>query len=399
MAEKQTDRESRKRKLLLAMWVLALGGLAVAVYLTWVYYSAFASSSYHPGCDINSSWSCTAVAGSEYALILGVPNALYGAVVYLLVLIFIPLRLKTKIRAFAHLENYLVLLALFDLAISGYLAYASFFILHKECIYCMTLYGVNVAFLIAALLAVEWKALGGQMRDDLVLLQTDPKVLGPVLIAVIAAGVFAVIQYSRGKGRERIPPIPGRSGVVLDLRGDPTLGSARAPITIIEFSDFQCPYCREMHFLLKRLRAKHPGQIRLVFKNFPLDSECNPRLEYPAHPHSCMAAVAAECAYQLGAFEKFYDRLMTASNYRPESLAAMALDSGLEVNGFQQCLLSGRAREEIRRDIADALKLDIQGTPLFVINGNLFSGSFSEQQMEILVKEILAGKDITVPAQ
>ncbi len=399
MAKKETSREPRQRKLLLALWALALAGLLVSAYLTWVYYATFRDFYYSPGCNLNSEWSCTAVAGSPYARILCLPNSLYGMAVYLLVLALIPLRLRARIRAFAHLENYLVLLGLFCIGISAYLAYASFFILHKHCIFCMCLYAINIAFLVLALLTVEWKALSQQIRDDLKLLKTDPKVLGPAILLLIAAAAFVVIQHNRCKNEKQIPPGPGRPGVTISTASDPSLGPPRAPIVIIEFSDFQCPYCREMHFVLKKLREKHPDQIRVVFKNFPLDPVCNPRLKHGGHPNSCLAAFAAECAHQMGAFEKLYEKLATASNYSPEGLLGLASDSGMDLDEFQQCMISGQIREEVQRDIADALKLGIQGTPLLVVNGRVYYSALSEPQLEILISELLAGKEPSVPTE
>jgi len=393
MEKMEFEVSSRKKKLLGAIWILGWFGLIVATELTWVYYKSYGDPSYHPGCEINATIDCKAVALSPYSRFLGLPNSIYGIAVYSLVLILIPFRLKSHFRIFKHLELYLALLALVSFVMSVYLAYISFFVLHTICIWCTTLYGIDLLFLVLAILALDKPGkIQEQISEDWKLLRTEPRVLGLVLVLAASGLTIFIILFYRSRNQIIIPPAEGPA-VTINIKSDPVIGPSRAPVTIIEFSDFQCPYCRETATAIKNIQKKYPTDVRLVFKNFPLDGKCNPMLKGSPHPDGCFAAIASECAHKMGKFEPMYDRLMSATNYSPEAMMGMAGELGLDLNEFGFCLKSGPAQQEVFNDIADAMKLDIKGTPLLIINGRKYEGALSESQLELIIKRILEGKE------
>lgn len=377
---------------MIAIWILAWAGLGLCLELTRIYYGSYRDQNFTALCQISEKVDCKAVALSRYAILLGIPNSAYGMAVYFLLLVLIPFRLKSRVRIFKNLELYLAVLALISLVMTVHLAYASFFVLKKVCIWCTCLYAVDIAFLVLALLALERpKAALAQIKEDLTLLRADPRVLGGALAGAILLMVLLAILYSRSQ-RVRVFPEEGVAGNI-SISGDPVIGSSRARITIIEFSDFQCPSCRYMYQALKRVQEKHNPEIRVIVKNFPLDGSCNPMLKGSPHPNSCIAAMASECAHQLGVFEAFYDKLWTADNYSLEKIMGMAGEAGLDPNEFRNCMGSGPAQQEVLRDIQEAMKLKITGTPLLVINGHIIRSALSEAQLEELIQGILEGKE------
>jgi protein-disulfide isomerase len=158
------------------------------------------------------------------------------------------------------------------------------------------------------------------------------------------------------------PPI-----VPVSTEGAPFKGPKDAPITIVEFSDFQCPYCKRVIPILDQLMAQYAGQIKLVYRDFPISS---------IHPAAQRAAEAAHCAGEQGKFWEFHDVLYDKQADIPtmdfrEQAAALGLDAA----AFQACLEDGRHRQTVARHYADGLKAGVSGTPAFFINGRLLSGA------------------------
>ncbi|WP_265273231.1 DsbA family protein [Nostoc sp. KVJ3] len=144
----------------------------------------------------------------------------------------------------------------------------------------------------------------------------------------------------------------------------PTIGSTQSKTVLIEFSDFQCPYCAEAHKTLKQLLAKYPNKLRLVYKNFPLVS---------IHAEAMPAATAAWAAYQQGKFWEYHDALFTNQKQLGQTLYLdIAKKLKLDLGKFKRDLTL--ATPAIIKDIQLAEKLAVSGTPFFVINSPTFLG-------------------------
>lgn len=157
----------------------------------------------------------------------------------------------------------------------------------------------------------------------------------------------------------------------------PARGPADAPVTIVEFTDFHCPFCRRVQPTLDELLKKYPTQVRLVFKDLPLDS---------LHPQARQAAEAARCAGDQGKFWPFHDQLFARGpDATPAALKAIATETGLDVAAFEQCTASGKHREGVQRDVQEAQRLGAEGTPAFLINGRFLSGA---QPLEAFVRVV-----------
>ncbi|MEH2316380.1 DsbA family protein [Nostoc sp.] len=144
----------------------------------------------------------------------------------------------------------------------------------------------------------------------------------------------------------------------------PTIGSTQSKTLLIEFSDFQCPYCAEAHKTLKQLLANYPNKLRLVYKNFPLSS---------IHAEALPAATAAWAAYQQGKFWEYHDALFTNQKQLSQALYLdIAKKANLDLGKFKRDLTL--ASSAIKKDIQLAEKLAVSGTPFFVINSPTFSG-------------------------
>ena len=176
------------------------------------------------------------------------------------------------------------------------------------------------------------------------------------------------------------PPPVYRAAVATD--GFPTRGSATAPVTIVEFSDFHCPYCRLTQSALAEVLSKYAGKVKLVYRHFPLDG---------LHPDARKAAEAAHCAADQGKFWEYQDRLFGGnSDGSPAALKALAEAIGLDVAVFQQCLGSGKQRQAVQRDVEEGTRLGVTATPTFFINGRMLVGGQSVEALARVIEQELA---------
>ena len=144
-----------------------------------------------------------------------------------------------------------------------------------------------------------------------------------------------------------------------------TSGPANAPVTLVEFSDFQCPYCRDVQSTLKQVLQTYGKQVRLVFKHLPQQG----------HAGAFLASQAAYCAGEQSMFWQYHDALFVLTKLTNESLNEIAADIGLNVSTFQRCLSSESSAAAIRSDVREASRLGINSTPSFVINGRVIRGA------------------------
>jgi len=172
---------------------------------------------------------------------------------------------------------------------------------------------------------------------------------------------------------------------------DFTLGPADAPVTIVEFSDFQCPYCRVGAETVRGILTKHPEEVRLVFKNFPIDTACHDELQRQLHPLACKAALLARCAGQWkpDLFWKTHDALFRTSELSEEILGEIATALSLEIGALNRCMESPEALQKVKEDITLARKLGVTGTPTFFVNGRR-SPEYQGDALLHVVEHVLA---------
>lgn len=158
---------------------------------------------------------------------------------------------------------------------------------------------------------------------------------------------------------------------------DPSLGRIDAPLTVVEFAEFGCPYSREVSFTLRELAIKFPEKFHYIYRDFPI---------IDLHPIGQKAAEAGECAAEQGRFWEYHDKLYSNQvDLSQERLYEFASELGLNPQAFRSCVDSGRKREEVLADYQDGLNVGVRGTPTFFINGQKVEGAIPKDVFEKLI--------------
>ncbi len=167
--------------------------------------------------------------------------------------------------------------------------------------------------------------------------------------------------------------------VHIDITGDPFLGNAKAPVTMVIFSDFQCPYCHRLQPLLHQILQRNPNTVKIVFKNLPL----------PMHKMAQPAALAALAAQDQGKFWQMHDALFALDKLSPETINGAAQKIGLDMKEFKKDLGSQKIRERLTKDLISADRAEVHGTPTLFINGRLVHNR-SIQAVQLMINHALA---------
>jgi protein-disulfide isomerase len=179
--------------------------------------------------------------------------------------------------------------------------------------------------------------------------------------------VVAVIVLAGGAGLAFISGGAASSESVAPTRPDVELskGPVDAPVTIVEYGDFNCPACKAYHQygIINQVLAAYPDQVRFVFRHFPVITADSPRL-----------AEAIECAYDQGAHLAFHDGLFAISPSRPNQAYDVAAQLGLDQAQFEQCYDSRQYRGLVQAQLREALNIGFRGTPSFVVNDTPLAG-------------------------
>ena len=177
--------------------------------------------------------------------------------------------------------------------------------------------------------------------------------------------------------------------VEIDIpEGTPTRGPSGAPIVLVEYTDYQCPFCNRVQPTLNALMERYEGQIRHVFKNLPL----------PNHPQARLAGEAALCAQDQGKFWSFHDWLF--ANQRTmdrESMVTAAGELGVDSAIFTACIDQGTHSAKVQLDMTEARGFGITGTPGFLVNGRVLTGAQPIEEFEAIIDEELERRGIDIP--
>lgn len=157
----------------------------------------------------------------------------------------------------------------------------------------------------------------------------------------------------------------------LALDGIPFKGPEQAPISVVEFSDFMCPFCQNLAIAFSNYLPESGGRVKIFFKNFPLDKDCNSALSRTVHEGACELALGAVCAEKQGKFWAYHDRVFGSPPPSPTAgdVVQIGVSAGLSGEALESCMASDEAKKALAAQIAEAQRLEVNATPTVFING------------------------------
>jgi protein-disulfide isomerase len=205
----------------------------------------------------------------------------------------------------------------------------------------------------------------------------NSKVLTAVLVVVVILASFWLGTVWQGPGAATGKPAAGVS-----VAGEePFLGGKGAKLTILEYSDFQCPFCSRVVPTVQQIADTYGDQVKIVFRNFPLSF----------HQFAQKAAEASECANSQGKFWEMHDKMFANQNALTiENLKSYAGQIGLDQAKFDACLDNGDMKSVVDKEFQEGTASGVQGTPAFLIGGELMSGALPFDQFKTVIDKKLA---------
>jgi protein-disulfide isomerase len=167
----------------------------------------------------------------------------------------------------------------------------------------------------------------------------------------------------------------------VDTQGAEVVGPQNAPVKLVEFADYECPYCQKVAADVKKLQADLGDKVALIYKDFPL----------PMHAHAEKAAEASRCAGKQGKFWEFHDELFRGKELDIDQMKGLARAMKLDEAAFDKCLDSGEEAAGVEKDRKEGVRLGLTGTPSFFINGHFLSGALDYATLRQVVDQQLSG--------
>ena len=381
--------------------LLAMAGLIAAASSSYMHLQLVSDPGYTSFCDISETVSCTDLYQSRYGSVFGVPVALGGVVWFGVVLLLVLADARGPAGSRATITSYLLVWSTVGLSVVMYMAYASFFVLGTFCVPCGVVYiaVIGIFLMTGSGPATPLRQFPSAVIHDLGHLVRRPVGLFVTLVFV-AAAVAAAAWFPEPRPLATVtqsPPVPDNAEQAdaqrseferfwsAQPRTDSRLTDAEAPVVVVKFNDYQCPACAQTHLVYDPIFAKyessHPGSVRLVTRDFPLDPDCNDSSPNGPHGAACDAAVAVRLARRVGDAEARRVEEWLYENQealgRDTITAALAEIAGVDPGEFER--QRAGVIDEIQVDIAVGVVLPVEATPTFVVNGVILKGGLAPQ--------------------
>lgn len=375
----------------------ALIGLGVSAAATYVHYRLIFDPTYHSFCDVSSTISCTQVYLSRFGTFRGIPVALFGVFWFVAATLLSVGGLTARPSVRESVPGYLFVLSTLGLAVVLYLAYASIVVLKAYCVLCFVTYAAVIGLFLVTGAATTFPmtTLPRRATRDLRVFIASP--LAITVAVLFLAGAATTLAFfpreAAGESPARAaapPPTAAQTSEFERLMATaprvamaiPTDG---AKVLIVDFSDFQCPYCRQAFYaykpILQKYEAQQPGAVKFVLKDYPLDSECNVNVAGGGpHPSACEAAVAVRLAQSRNRVEAMEEWLFANQpSLTPPVVRQAARDVG-QINDFEAKYAF--TLDLVKGDIALGHQLGVRSTPTLFINGVKFEGVLAPQYFD-----------------
>jgi protein-disulfide isomerase len=280
------------------------------------------------------------------------------------------------------------------------LAFISLMVQGGLCKLCSVLYAVNFVLLVASVIGLgestaSWAA--GLVAS--ITSRAAAAAAVSMVAALIGGYAFyappvAEAQAARAQALvDEAHNLPSQPILSVDVSDRPSTGPPDAAVHVIEFADFGCGHCRLLFTQLHHYMEAHPGDLRVTFVNYPLNSDCNPAMAKPYHAAGCTLAAASECAHAQGKWEAMVPHLFErASALDSSGLLALAASVGLDGDAFHACMSDPATVERVTADAELGISVGVDGTPTFLVNGRRVIGGRPQPVLEAMIAAIKEAK-------
>lgn len=370
------------RRAVFILFLASLFGALLSVLLLLQHYNqAHDNALLSMICGGNAASGCEAVDESPFSSLLGVPLSAYGIFFYLAVALSAGLSFAADAKAQEQMCSVLFGAAIVALAADVALLLIQAVIIGAFCTLCLSTYAVT---LVMCLLLLQYRSFALVQKIKGLIGSPAGKVLvasWSAGVVLLGAGIFAsnlaLSLIDPTTFDERLADIAyeefhSSPEVAIDVSGAPSVGPADAPIKIVVFSDFLCPWCKQVAENLAQNFPKWNDKVAVYYKSFPLDMFCNPNIGKTVHAGSCWLALGGVCAQEQGKFWEYHDQVYAAQPRNPNGHDALVLASqaGLDTLLMKQCMMQTRNQGKVRKLIKEAASLGVASTPVLYINGH-----------------------------
>jgi protein-disulfide isomerase len=342
---------------------------------------------------------CDAVNASSYASLFGIPVAAWGLLFYIFIAIYSIQGLGSK-TARDRALSFIWFVSVAGLLWTVRMALVSVFVLKAVCLTCIVDYIANIFLVISLYFSIK---IAFAERFKLVFTK---KIFTHAVTAAAFFGIGYLFVMASAKGAAPDVSSKDVNDVVTahfrqslydikpeDIAGAPVWGNPNAKITIVEFSDFECPFCRIAAFNVRPYLHEFGDNIKVVFMNYPLDNSCNKYVQGPMHKQACLAAEAAICAQKKGVFWEYHDDLFRNQRKLPRDfLVSLGQKYGIDPAWMNECLDSPETRAMLESEIETGHHVYIDGTPSIIINQRILRQWRVPEVLRKVIREELKKK-------
>ena len=387
------------RRAALFALLCSLVGLGASAAAAYAHYHLLYDPSYRSFCDVNETISCTQVYLSRFSTVRGIPVALFGATAFAATGLLAISALTARPAVRENIPGYLFVLSTLSLAVILYLGYASFVLLRAVCLLCLTTYAAVLGLFLVSGAATSFPmtTLPRRASRDVRVFAGSPLAIA-VAVLFFAGAASTLAWFPRegvaapgGQAAASSTPAPTQQQTseferwyASQPRVPLVVPQDGAKVLVVKFNDFQCPACGQSYLQYKPIFAKyeaeHPGAVKLVLKDYPLNRDCNDALGQSIHSAACEAAVAVRLAQAHNKTEAMEEWLYTHQPaMTPPSVRQAARDVGqiADFDAKYQATLS-----LVKGDVALGRQLGIKSTPTFFINGVKVEGALPPQYFD-----------------
>jgi len=422
-----------------AIWACLAVAAAAAAYLLRSYMlSTYGVEAFESACNFGDAFNCDKINTSQSGKLFGIPVTVFAIPFYAAMAALAWLGSGRDGKSLAALRM-LQVDAAFAVLYGAWLLYVMIAVEGTLCLFCLTMDAAAVAVLVLATQAIA----------DLGQESHPPEWMSPLLTASVVCGaVFGSALFWYADSKDELvqqsiahadaaakateaelaataapepppatpPPPPAApaanqsgsqpgaiyTGLAKKLAGnkyvvpihddDAAIGPADAKVNIVQYADFQCPYCKKIFYALQNIGRRYKGQsVRIVFKHFPMNTLCNKHVKNNRHPYACNASLAAECARRQDLFWPMHDILFKNQHkLKTPDLRHYIKEVGGDLDRYVACMRTPEPRRVLSRHMDEAaLGLGITATPRTFVNGTLYQGAISEELLDHAVQQEL----------